>query len=137
MNERIDDKIKDVEGYLAELDEYVPSNLEDYLKSRRAQLVCERLFEIILEGIVDIMFIFINEKKIISPEDDESAFDRLINEKVISHELGKKLQEARRMRNIIAHKYGSINNELIFNSIKEELPKDVKTFIKVMRKNLV
>ena len=38
------------------------------------------------------------------------------------------------MRNIIAHEYGEINNELIFESIKNELIKDVSEFIKYIKK---
>jgi len=34
------------------------------------------------------------------------------------------------MRNIIAHEYGEIDDEIVFNAITEELIKDVGEFIK-------
>ena len=130
MSERINDKIEEVEGYLIELENEVPDDLEEYIENRRVQLICERLFEIISEGFVDLAFIFIKENKLEMPSDDEGAFDVLIENKIISSELGKRLQDARRMRNVIAHKYGVINNELVYNSIKYELPRDIRDFIK-------
>ena len=133
MNSRAEDKIVEIEKYLVELEEAASGLLEDYINSRRAQLVCERLFEIIIESIIDLVFIFINEKKFEMPEDDESSLDLIASKNIISSLLGKKLKEARRMRNIVAHKYGSINNEIVFNAIKENLPQDARELIKCIR----
>ena len=133
MNSRAEDKIVEIEKYLVELEEAASGLLEDYINSRRAQLVCERLFEIIIESIIDLVFIFINEKKFEMPEDDESSLDLIVSKNIISSLLGKKLKEARRMRNIVAHKYGSINNEIVFNAIKENLPQDARELIKCIR----
>jgi len=36
------------------------------------------------------------------------------------------------MRNIIAHEYGRIDNELVFHSLVEELIPDVQEFLKVI-----
>ncbi len=64
------------------------------------------------------------------PEDDESSLDLLIDHEVISSILGKKLKEARRMRNIVAHKYGNINHGLVYQAIKENISRDSKELIK-------
>ena len=136
MRERIKDKIEDLERSLVELEEVVPDTLEKYLEKRKTQLICERLFEIITEGFIDLAFIFIKEKKLEMPADDEGAFNKLIDEEIIPEELGRKLQDARRMRNIIAHKYGEINNELVFNAIKNDIIRDVRDFIKYFKEKL-
>ena len=136
MSDILKDKIKEIEGYLSELEEIIPQNLERYLQNFEKRAACEHYFEKITEAIIDLVFIFINERRIEMPEDDESALEILVKEKVISLDLGRKLQEARRMRNIIAHKYGNVNHELIFNAISEELIKDVREFLKNIRKNL-
>jgi uncharacterized protein YutE (UPF0331/DUF86 family) len=41
-----------------------------------------------------------------------------------------------RTRNILAHEYGEVDDEIVFNSIKDELEKDVKGFIKSIKKAL-
>ncbi len=125
MSERIYDKFTQIEEYL-----------EEYNGDRKTKLTCERLFEVIMECIVDAIFIFIEEKKIKTPEDDESAFNKLVDEQIISKELGEKLKDARRMRNILAHRYGVIDNELVFNAVKEQIPRDVREFIEILRRNL-
>ncbi len=134
MSGRINDKIEDLEKYLQELEAEVPYTLEEYMEKRRIQLICERIFEIIIEAFVDLAFIFIKENKMEMPVDDDGAFNVLVKEKIISEELGERLKDARIMRNIIAHKYGVINNELVYNSIKEELLRDIKEFIKCVKK---
>ena len=40
------------------------------------------------------------------------------------------------MRNIIAHEYGKIDDELVFHSITEELEKDILDLIKEIEKLL-
>ena len=37
------------------------------------------------------------------------------------------------MRNIIAHQYGKIDDEIIFDSIKEEIAKDAGLFIEAIK----
>ena len=37
------------------------------------------------------------------------------------------------MKNIISHQYGKIDDEIIFESITEELEKDVRYFIKKVK----
>ena len=43
------------------------------------------------------------------------------------------VKEAKGMRNIIAHDYGKVDDEIVFNVINEELIKDVANFINFIR----
>ena len=128
------DKIKEIELYIIELESVIPNNFENYKDDFKIKAICERYFEKIIESVVDLAFIIIKEKRLKIPEDDESSFVILNKENIIPLELSKKLKEAKGMRNIIAHEYGEINNELIFESIKNELIKDVSEFIKYIKK---
>lgn len=131
---RIDDKIEEIELYLTQLSEITPSSLEEYISDFKQKLMCERLFEKIIEAVVDLAFLVIGERRLKSPEDDKEAFDVLIQEGIIPEELGKKLKDAKGMRNIIAHKYGKIDDEIVFEVISEELDKDVRKFINNIKK---
>lgn len=62
------------------------------------------------------------------------TFDIMARSNIISIRLAKKLQDAKSMRNILAHEYGEVNNELVFHAIKEELEKDVNEFITEIKK---
>ena len=74
-------------------------------------------------------FLIIKEKHLRLPEEDREAFEILAEEKIINKELSTRLQEAKGMRNIPAHEYGVVDDKIVFDSIVEELGKDVKEFI--------
>ena len=130
MNARIKDKIEEIEQYVDELDEIIPEDFSEYVEDRKAKAACERYFEKIIEAVVDLAFLVIKASGLKIPEDDKGAFEILANAKRISEELAAKLRDAKGMRNIIAHEYGSIDDELVFESIKNALTKDVGEFVK-------
>ena len=130
---RIKDKIEDIEKYLEELSDIIPVNFEEYKHESKTKAACERYFERIIESAVDLAFLVIKEHKLKVPEEDKHSFDVLSNEKIISDKLKEKLKDAKGMRNILAHEYGRIDDEIIFESIKDELISDVEEFIKQIK----
>ena len=135
MNSRINDKADEIEGYLAELEEIKPLTFKDYSNDLKTKAACERYIEKIVEAVVDIAFLVIKEKALGAPENDAEALMMLAENEIISSELAGKLQDAKGMRNILAHEYGEIDDEIIFNSINEELGRDVKEFIKKIKES--
>jgi len=133
---RVNDKIKEIEDYLSELTEIMPRSFKDYKTDLKTKAACERYFEKIIEAVVDLCFLMIKDKGYSTPEEDKEAFDILAAENIISQELAEKLKDAKGMRNIIAHEYGTIDDELVFHSITEELEKDSEEFIKNIKEKL-
>ena len=129
---RIIDKINDIEKFLEELESIMPFDFEEYENDFKIRAVCERNFEKIIEVVVDLAFIIIKENKMKIPEEDKRAFDILASSKIISSGLSEKLKEAKGMRNIIAHEYGKIDDEKVFKAITEELIPDVKKFLELV-----
>jgi len=134
MNERIKDKIKDIEIFLDELESVLPSSFEEYANDFKIKAIGERYFEKIIESVIDLAFFVIKDKHFKTPEEDKQAFDILYENEIISYELSEKLKEAKGMRNIIAHEYGKIDDELVFNSLTEELIKDASEFSDIIKK---
>lgn len=132
---KIKDKIKEIEKYLDELGSIVPSNLREYKQNFEKKAACERYFEKVVEAVVDLAFLMIKNKGLRIPEEDKKAFDILAGEEIISKELAAKLKDAKGMRNILSHQYGHIDDEIVFESITEELDRDVKEFIGCMQKS--
>ena len=133
---RIKDKIGEIEKYLQELYEMVPEFLEEYKTDFKTKAACERYFEKIVEATVDLAFLIIRHKKLKYPEDEESSFIILFENNIISKNLFYQLRHAKGMRNVIVHQYGVIDDEKIFNALKENLEKDINEFIKSIRLNL-
>jgi uncharacterized protein YutE (UPF0331/DUF86 family) len=129
---RINNKIEEIEKYLQELNEILPQNFEEYISNFEKKAACERYFEKIMEATIDLAFLIIKNKGLKMPEDEESSFIFLSNEKIISEELARKLKEAKGMRNVIAHEYGRIDDNLVFESLTEQLEKDINEFISMI-----
>ena len=126
---RSDDKIEEIEKYLEELESVLPNSLDNYIKDFKIRAVCERYFEKIVEAAVDLAFIVIKEKDMEMPDEDKKSFAILFEAGIISEEISEKMQDAKGMRNIIAHEYGEINDELVFYAVTEELIDDVRKFL--------
>ena len=134
MNDRINEKICEIEQYSEELKEIIPEEYADYKGSKTIKAACERYFDIIIESVTDLILFIIKDKKIYPPEDDLSAFE-IFSEKFLSDKnLFKRLQDAKRMRNFIVHRYKFVDDLLVYNSIKEELFEDIEKFLKEVKK---
>lgn len=135
IKNRIKEKIQQIEMFLEELSEMKPNNFEEYEKDIKSKAICERYCEKIPEALVDLALLVIKYKNFPFPEDEDNAFQILKDNKIISDSLSRNLQEAKGMRNIIAHEYGRIDDRIIFEAASHELKKDAKEFIKeVMEK---
>ena len=131
---RINDKIQEIEKFLEELEPIIPENFEEYKINLQIKAACERYFEKIIEATVDLVFLIIKKRKLQQPRDDENAFYVLYKNNIISEDLQKRLKAAKGMKNIIAHQYGKIDDEKVFNSLKEELINDINQFIEEVNK---
>ena len=129
---RIDDKKGDILLFICELKEVMPESYGEYSVSVEKRLACERAFEKIIEAVNDLAILFIKEKRLLLPSEDEKAFDILAKSKMISEELALKLRQAKGMRNILAHQYDKIDDEVIFEAIHDEIIKDVLKFLEEM-----
>ncbi len=134
MSARINDKILEVERFLRELESIAPQAYSDYEDDVKTRAACERYFEKITEALVDLAFLVIKDKALKLPEDDKEAFTVLAQAEIIPADLSEKLREAKGMRNVIAHEYGSVDDKLVFEAITEEIDSDAKSFVKAIRK---
>jgi uncharacterized protein YutE (UPF0331/DUF86 family) len=83
---------------------------------------------------VDLAFLLIKLNKLKIPNEDTEAFLILAEKNIISLNLAEKFKQAKGMRNIIAHEYGKVDDELVFEAITTELVKDVRDFLREIKK---
>lgn len=126
---RIEDKIQELQAYLDELSSILPTSLEEYKKSIEKKAACERYFEKIIESTIDLAYLIIKKERLDITE-KEKIFQVLFDNKLISENVLSKLKNAKGMRNILAHRYGELDDELIFESVTEELIQDIELFLK-------
>lgn len=133
---KIDDKIREIEKYLEELTSIIPRSFREYKEDFAKKAACERYLERIVEAVTDLAFLIIKELSFKTPEEDKQSFDILASEQVITTDLAERLKDAKGMRNILAHQYGIIDDEIVFHSITEELIDDLTEFISNIKKIL-
>lgn len=134
MNARIKEKIKEIEQFVLDLESFVPTDFEEYKSDVKTKAACERFFEKIVEGLVDVAFLIIKEKGLDLPEEDKATFDVLAAAQLIPVDLANRLKQARGMRNILAHDYGRIDDELVFESVTNEIVRDARAFLMKIKK---
>lgn len=127
--QRIMQKIKEVEYYISELESILPPNLDEYKEGIQTKAACERLFEIIIEALTSISFLIIKNEKFVPPEHDKAIFEALSSNGIISDKLSERLNDAKGMRNIIVHNYGSVDDSVVFSAITTEIIADAKQLI--------
>ena len=136
MKERIKDKIKEITEFLEFLSQRVPDTLEEYKSNLEKKAICERYVEKVIEAIVDLSFLLIRHLKIEIPAEtsDTEIFYILAEKHIISKSLAENMADAKGMRNIIAHEYGKIDDNIVFEAVSCELQKDTDEFIKSVEK---
>ena len=136
IKNRIIEKISEIEKFIIQLYDFVPEdiNLENYQNDLKTKAICERYSEKIIEATEDLAFLVVNYKELKYPEYEKEIFDILRENNIISEILAKKLKDAKGIRNIIAHQYGKIDDELIFESVTEQLEKDISEFLNEIEK---
>lgn len=136
MNERIKDKIKEIETYLMQLEEIVPDSLGEYQEDFKAKAACERYLERLVEAAEDLAFLAIKHLDLESPEEEKEIFQILFRARIISSNLSDELKRAKGMRNVLAHKYGQIDDKVTFTAASEEIGRDLRMMIKSIREKI-
>ncbi|MBI2662822.1 DUF86 domain-containing protein [Candidatus Woesearchaeota archaeon] len=55
------------------------------------------------------------------PTNDDTVFDKLKQEKIISEKMRNILKAMKRFKNVLIHKYVDIDEEMVFNNAKNNL----------------
>ena len=126
--ERILGKVDDLNSYLDELKQVVPTNYEEYQKIEKKRS-CERLLQLCIECAVDVCKLFVSGLKLGLPSEENDLFDKMQKRKIISKKMGSLSKEMRALKNILIHEYASVDDELIYEKAKTRLD-DFKAFKK-------
>ena len=76
-NHRILSKIDQLETFLEKFSEIVPATEEEFNASLGKQLATERLLQICIEIMIDLVMIIIKEKHLGIPANEEDAFEKM------------------------------------------------------------
>lgn len=119
-NERIIDKMDDLEQCLRELEDYLPEDVEEYLMSGMKRRACERAFQLACENLLDICNMIISDEGLGMPRDSRDTVRKLAGHDVISKSLASRLEELIGFRNLLVHQYGRVDDSMAHRCLYSE-----------------
>lgn len=86
-----------------------------------------------MEACIDIANYIISVKSFRRAEEYSEMFKVLKEEGILGKKLANKLEDMARLRNLLVHRYGEIDNRRVLEIIKHNL-KDIEEFEKEIQK---
>ena len=128
-------KLNKIEEYLEELEEFLKFTDKEIFDDSMKMHIGERLFQLIIDEILDINQHFIGELDLKLTEDFQGTFDTLADNKIISKEFSNKISGVVNLRNIIIHDYEKFDKKLFLKDLRKNYS-DFKKYIKFIVKFL-
>lgn len=128
-------KIKEIEESLEIIENNLPDNVEDF---SRLGIIKDGIFkrlEYSVESVFDICAILNADYKLGIPDTDKDLVDNLVQYNILPREMKEKLGTMKGFRNIVVHRYGQIDDRIVFNILKEHL-NDFYDFIDIINDHL-
>ncbi len=122
------DKIKEVDYSLYLIMENMPKDSKEFNNMGLLKDGIMKRLELIIQNIIDICAIISSDLRLEKPDSEEKIIDNLGKAGILNNEMVNKIKEMKGLRNILVHRYGKINDELIFENINKDLD-DINTFI--------
>ena len=120
-DEKILLKLDEMEHYLIELENMLPTSIDDYVENLPVKRGCEKTVELAIEAVISILSMLIAARRLGVPTSEESIIQIAEKSKVLSSKVIKRISEMKGFRNILVHKYGEIEDERVFEYLNNEL----------------
>lgn len=114
--ERIFTKLDEMIRYVEELQEMLPDE-EEYRHDLVKRRACEKTVEVAIESLINVSAMVVSAQKLGLPSNEENIFDILIENGILTHEFGEKLKDLKGFRNVLIHRYGHVNDEMVYHNV--------------------
>ncbi len=118
--DRILKVLEELDSYMNEIKGIIPDKLADYKGSVKKR-ACERLLQISIESVINVSDLIVREMKLGMPSNEDDIFQKLRKEKIVSAKMLDTLKRMKGFRNILVHRYGEVDDELVFDFLKRNL----------------
>ena len=119
-HERILAKIDELEGYQRELLQIAPDSIDEYHKIEKKR-ACERLLQISIETVIDVCHLMVKGLRLGLPAEEDDLFEKLAAAGMISQGMKEKTKRMKGFRNILVHRYGDIDDRIVYEMATERL----------------
>jgi len=120
-NDIIVAKLEEIEENLEIISNHLPTDLEGFLNLGLIRDGIYKRLEYSIELVLDILAIINADLKLGIPNGETSVIDNIEKNKILEKKIVEKIRKMKSFRNILVNKYGKINDELVFELLKEDL----------------
>ncbi|MBS3802844.1 MAG: DUF86 domain-containing protein [Candidatus Thermoplasmatota archaeon] len=128
-------KLNEMKQYVEDLEMMIPHSVEEYEEDLIIRRACERTVEAAIETVLKVSAMIISSEKMGLPQNEETIFNLLEQQHVISAALSSKLKKMKGFRNLLIHRYEHIKDDLVYEFIKNQV-KDFYEFEKTIKSYL-
>lgn len=132
----IENKISAIKKYFKILARYKKYSQKEIEKNVDIKGALERYLYLAAQASIDLAEAVIAYKKFRKPATMGEAFYILNEEGALSNDLTEKMIKMTGFRNIIAHDYGKLNYDIVYDVLQNRLA-DIEKFIKMISKKFL
>jgi len=118
---KIISKLENLSDYYKILKDVQKINKKSFINDYHFYSLAERYLQLCIEIMLDVGKMIINNQNLKKPEDNQSVFSVLRDEKVISQELHRQLSGIANFRNILVHDYEKIDREIVYDNLQKNI----------------
>lgn len=97
--------------------ENLPKDLESFLNLGLIKDGIYKRVEFCIQNVLDICAVINSDLKLGVPSSEEEVVEHLVENRILSSEMGKIVKEMNGFRNFLVHRYGKIDDEIAYENI--------------------
>jgi len=132
---RIEEKLREIEDSLAIIEEGLPATVEDFKHSGLIKDGLMKRLEFCIQNLIGVFSLIYSTEKLGVPASLDEIFSGLLEKKIFSKKVLDLARDMKGMRNILIHKYGKVDDDLVYEHLQEHLD-DFRLLIKAVDKYL-
>jgi uncharacterized protein YutE (UPF0331/DUF86 family) len=134
-------KLKIIEENIDLIKANLPEKLSEFKALGLVKDGIYKRIEASIQEVISICSIINTDLKLGIPSNREEIINALSNNNILSKEITQKINEMKGFRNFLVHRYGTIDDEIAFNDIKNGISDfrifkiEILNFLKSISKN--
>lgn len=134
--ELLEKKLQLLVEYLDELKPIAKTmSLDEILEDNFKYHTAERVFQLVVDTIIDVNIHIIKESIVAAPDDLQSTFSTLADHAVLPREFADKIAPIVGLRNRVVHRYESLQRKTFIELLKENFS-DFEQYLSLIQKYL-
>ena len=117
----VEDKLVDLKTYFEKLSVLLSEDTRSIVNDDLKLATVERRFQLIVDTAIDINTHLIKELGLVTPNDYQSTFVTLGENKILPADFALKIAPSVGLRNLIVHKYGQVDLKKMIDDVRSEI----------------